>query len=156
MNKVKTLLITILIVFLGFLVIWLIFFTKFKTSSSTTSLPSPTQEPTSDISQKKVYLTVVFADGNEISYEEELNPGSSLSVFDLLKKGLDTNQVTYETKSYDFGIFVKSINGLESGAKQSWIYFVNGQGGQVAADQYKLKPGDIVQWKYITPIDNNQ
>jgi hypothetical protein len=156
MNKVKTLLITILIVFLGFMAIWFSFFARFKTSPSTTNTPSSGQESPTDVSQNKVYLTIDFANGNEISYKKDLNPESSLSVFDLLKAGLDTNQIPYETKSYDFGIFVKSINGLESGTDKSWIYFVNGQGGQVAADQYNLKPKDVVEWKYITPTVENQ
>ncbi|OGM09110.1 hypothetical protein A2Z67_05885 [Candidatus Woesebacteria bacterium RBG_13_36_22] len=151
MDKAKTLLITILIIFLGFVVIGLTFFAKFRPPPSTTITPSPSQESAADLSQNRVYLKVIFADGNEISYEKELNPEGSLSTFDLLKEALDNNQVPYETKSYDFGIFVKSINGFESGADKSWIYFVNGQGGQIAADQYKLKAKDVVEWKYITP-----
>ena len=156
MNKTNTLLITILIVFLGFVAIWFSFFAKLKTPPSTVSTPTPTQESTTNESQNKVYLTIDYGNGNEISYEKELNPSGSLNVFDLLKEGLDTNQVTYETKSYDFGIFVKSINGFESGADKSWIYFVNGQSGQVAADLYKLKPGDVVDWKYISPTVEGQ
>jgi hypothetical protein len=33
----------------------------------------------------------------------------------------------------------------------AWIYFVNDESGQIAADQYQLAPGDIVEWKYIKP-----
>ena len=33
----------------------------------------------------------------------------------------------------------------------AWIYFVNGQSGSVASDQYQLKEGDLVEWKYVVP-----
>ena len=33
---------------------------------------------------------------------------------------------------------------------QGWIYIVNGQMGDVAADKYILKEGDRIEWKLTT------
>ena len=66
----------------------------------------------------------------------------------------EEGQVQFDVTEYDFGIFVNSINDLESSNEKAWIYFVNGESAQVAADQYQLESGDIVEWKYITPSEN--
>jgi len=73
------------------------------------------------------------------------------TAFSVLKAYLDKNTISYTTKSYDFGIFVESINGKVSGSDMAWIYYVNGQSGSVAADKYLLKPTDKVEWKYEKP-----
>ena len=73
------------------------------------------------------------------------------TAFDALKNLAEKENISLETQQYDFGIFVKSIDGKESSAETAWIYFVNGESGTVAADLYKLKPGDVVEWKYIKP-----
>ena len=53
-----------------------------------------------------------------------------------------------ETKEYDFGTLVEGINDQKNSADSAWMYFVNGELGQVAADQNQLKPGDVVEWKW--------
>jgi len=59
------------------------------------------------------------------------------------------NALEIVTEEYDFGIFVESINGKPSSSEFAWIYFVNGESGQVAADKMQLSSGDLVEWKYI-------
>ena len=59
--------------------------------------------------------------------------------------------IPIETERYDFGVFVKSIEGRLSTAERAWIYFVNGESGQVGADQYQIYPGDVVTWRYVEP-----
>jgi len=73
------------------------------------------------------------------------------TAFSILKDYLDQKVIPYNTKAYDFGIFVENINGQVSGADMAWIYFVNGQSGSIAADKYVLKAGDKVEWKYVRP-----
>lgn len=76
---------------------------------------------------------------------------ASMSAFGLLRKTAEKENFKIETEQYDFGIFVKSIAGRESSAEKAWIYFVNGEAGNVAASEYKLNEGDVVEWKYIKP-----
>jgi len=109
-----------------------------------TASPSPTQE-----ASQNAELVITFDDGTTVSFTKEFT--NDETAFSILKEVTDAKSLTLETTQYDFGVFVKSINGEESSADKSWIYFVNGQSGQVAADQYKLKPGDKVEWKYVVP-----
>jgi hypothetical protein len=73
------------------------------------------------------------------------------TAFSVLKNYLDEKDILYTTKSYDFGMFVESINGKISGADMAWIYYVNGKSGNIASDKYMLKAGDKVEWKYEKP-----
>ncbi len=92
----------------------------------------------------RVELTVDFGDGKISTKSAEF--GEELSVYTLLTK---QDEFQLETKQYDFGVFVKSIDGYESTAFKAWVYFVNGKSGDIAADKYALKVGDKVEWKYL-------
>ncbi|MEA2412100.1 MAG: hypothetical protein QOC77_2661 [Thermoleophilaceae bacterium] len=48
------------------------------------------------------------------------------------------------------GGFVQSIDGLagDQSAEHDWFYYVNGSEASVGAADYKLHPGDVVQWDY--------
>jgi hypothetical protein len=48
------------------------------------------------------------------------------------------------------GGFVQSIDGLAGNqtAEHDWFYYVNGSEASVGAADYKLAPGDVVQWDY--------
>jgi hypothetical protein len=48
------------------------------------------------------------------------------------------------------GGFVQSIDGLAGNqvAEDDWFYYVNGSEASVGASDYKLSPGDVVQWDF--------
>jgi hypothetical protein len=48
------------------------------------------------------------------------------------------------------GGFVQSIDGLagDQAAERDWFYYVNGSEASVGAADYKLSPGDVVQWDF--------
>jgi hypothetical protein len=48
------------------------------------------------------------------------------------------------------GGFVQSIDGLAGNqtAERDWFYYVNGSEASVGGADYKLSPGDVVQWDY--------
>jgi len=81
-----------------------------------------------------------------VSYAENTTAFSILEDISL-NEGFE---FTYD--EYDFGNLVTSISGYENSDEMAWIYFVNGNAGDVAADQKLLEPGDSVEWKYIEPI----
>lgn len=99
--------------------------------------------------EARVNITINFG-SNEIK-TDELVADASDSAFSILKKFAEKENVELETTQYDFGVFVKKIGNYESTSKKSWIYYVNGESGQIAADQMKLKNGDKVEWKYEVP-----
>ena len=46
------------------------------------------------------------------------------------------------------GVMINSINGLKATDKEFWLYSVNGQSGEVAADKFSTKTGDEIKWEY--------
>lgn len=107
----------------------------------------PTATPVAQVSES-ASLVIDFGD-KRIEGSVELAEGEN--VFSLLQKVAGENDLEMETKQYDFGVFVQSIDGYESSADMAWIYYVNGESGSVAADQHELTNGDMVEWKYIEP-----
>ncbi len=63
-----------------------------------------------------------------------------------------TKGMPVRVRQYDFGVFVESVRDISVTGEKSWIYFVNGEGGKVAADKYTLHEGDIVEWRYTKPL----
>src|SRR3990172_2073895 len=52
------------------------------------------------------------------------------------------------TKQYDFGVYVDVIEGVKGEKGYYWIYYINGTPAMQAADQYKVQPNDVIEWKY--------
>lgn len=64
------------------------------------------------------------------------------NVLQLLQKD---HQV--EVSESEFGSFVLSINGMENSENAFWFYYVNDKMGDVAADKFKTKDSDKVEWR---------
>jgi hypothetical protein len=71
--------------------------------------------------------------------------------FSLLNEFARQKAIILKTKAYSFGTLVEAIGNRKNTKEKAWIYFVNNVSGNVAADKYLLKPGDLVEWKYIAP-----
>lgn len=99
--------------------------------------------------ESKVELIIDF--GNNEPKKFNLNITSTDTAFSVLKASAEKENIILQVKQYDFGVFVEKIGDFESSAKKSWIYYVNGESGQIAADQQKLKNGDKIEWKYEIP-----
>lgn len=106
--------------------------------------------PEEVIVESKATLSIDF--GEEIVKTFDLTLGLDDTAFSVLKKTCENENINLEIQQYDFGVFVKKIDDFESTVDKSWIYFVNGTSGNVAADQYILNPDDVIEWKYIQPI----
>lgn len=65
------------------------------------------------------------------------------TAYDLLKE-----RYKIEADQQSFGVMVKSINGLAATDKEFWLYSVNDQQPNVAADKYQTKTGDKIKWEY--------
>jgi len=73
------------------------------------------------------------------------------TAYSVIEKATKENKLAFQIQEYDFGKLVLAIDGYSNSSEAFWIYFVNGESGQVAADHYDLKPGDKVEWKYLAP-----
>lgn len=85
---------------------------------------------------------------NSVTY----NDIQAATPYDALVLIAKNNNLELQTKQYDFGIFVEGVGDQKMTKDKAWIYYVNGKSGEVASDTYVLKQGDIVEWKYTTPI----
>lgn len=92
----------------------------------------PTQTPvtpTQAISKQKKYTFTVETDG--------------VTAFDLLQSSTDV-----EYDQYDFGVFIKSIDGLAGNDEFFWAFLVNDEMAQEGADKIILNKGDVVTFEY--------
>ena len=96
-----------------------------------------------------VSLEIDFGDGKVATYSGL--PATGETAYEILSEVAKKEGMTIDAKQYDFGIFIQGIGGKENTNDKSWIYFVNGEAGNVAADQRILEAGDRVEWKYIKP-----
>lgn len=99
---------------------------------------------------KTVSLMLDYGDGTVKTFTDiQLKENETL--FDVTKKIVEANIIAFD---YDppgqYGIFVKAIGGLNGGTDgKYWTYWVGNKMGEVAADQYKLKAGDVAEWKFV-------
>lgn len=152
MKNIKKFIVILSLLFVGFIASW---FYLFRIIQPPLELSSEDQEllvqnENAD-SEKTVNLFVDFGNGEVQTLEKTVNNEEKLTVFGILEKFAEEEGVELESQQYDFGVFVKSIAGYEGSAETAWIFFVNGESGQVSADQYELKNGDVVEWKYLEP-----
>ena len=92
-----------------------------------------------------IEMTVDFGDRQATASAELSDGATALSV---LEKMAGDEAWIVEKQVFSFGSLVVSIDGYENGPESSWLYFVNGEAGSVAADEMKLKPGDGLVWRY--------
>lgn len=112
---------------------------------------TPQTEITPEPGLQSAMLVIDYGDGKPQVFSMELSEDST--AFSLLQSITQTQNFPLVTEQYDFGVFVKSIDGRESSNEMAWIYFVNGKAGTIAADQMKVNPGDTVEWKFIKPSE---
>jgi hypothetical protein len=120
----------------------------FKPSSLTTETSvTPSEQK---LEEKEAVSVSVDFGGGEVS-QAKTSYINGQTAYGVLQTLVEQEGFSIETEQYDFGVFVKEMNGRASSGEKAWIYFVNGESGNVSADNYLLEPGDAVEWKYIEP-----
>jgi len=109
--------------------------------------PSVTKQAQTEVAIPRVTVSIF----NGVKPQTYLNIQAK-TAFEALTKIVNQEQLSLQTKQYDFGIFIEGVGGIENTKDKTWIYFVNGKSGEVASDKYDLKENDTVEWKYTTPI----
>ncbi|MFZ1019449.1 MAG: DUF4430 domain-containing protein [Minisyncoccia bacterium] len=96
-------------------------------------------------SQAKNSNPIGLASG--VSFQDNI-PGS-ISVYDFMNTLRAQGKINFTAQNYiGMGEFIDSINGIKNNQNQSWIYYVNNIEAQVGVSNYKIKPGDILSFKY--------
>jgi hypothetical protein len=145
MNKPKTYLLTILAVFVVFILAWFSFFRNINKNDNS-STPKQSQ---SILKGKGVEVTIDFGAGRVMTFPVKYSDGDS--AYSVVERATKDNKLAFQIQEYDFGKLVLAIDGYSNSSEAAWIYFVNGESGQVAADHHDIKQGDVVEWKYLAP-----
>lgn len=96
---------------------------------------------------REVTLVINDGEGNPETFTAEFK--EKMTAFDLLKSKTETSNMVLKFKSYDMGVFVEAIGNKENGQDgKYWLYYVNGEMPQVAADKRELSPGDKVEFNF--------
>lgn len=135
-----------LLLILPVILLIIVGFVAYKKTGGTTQ-PSPISSSTQVTD--KITITIDFGIGGQVKQTYQFEQG--ITAFSTLERLTKEKELKLETKKYDFGVYVQSINSLKSGGDLAWIYFVNGKSADKAADLYMLSSGDLVEWKYIKP-----
>lgn len=93
-------------------------------------------------------VKLVLDFGEEKVSTHSVNLDDSATVFEILSQICQENNLNLVSEDSDFGVFVSQIGEKTNTKDLFWLFFVNGKMGQVAADKFKLKEGDLVEWKY--------
>jgi hypothetical protein len=104
------------------------------------------KKPLEPRSLGQVELVFDFGEGELSTYSASLDHQST--VFEVLNRVAEVNGLSLVKEDSDFGVFVKEIAGRANTKDSFWLYYVNGQMAEVAADKYELREGDLVEWKY--------
>lgn len=82
-------------------------------------------------------------DKGDLESIELVATSDNTNAFDLLKT---SHEVVFD--QYDFGVFIKSIDGLEGNNEYYWAFYVNGVYGKTAIDKTILNSGDKLELIY--------
>lgn len=117
------------------------------------SLPESRLPQNSEESVKnEVSFSIFFEEGNSRVFDSiPLDNGAS--VFDVLRKISEENNMPLEYKDYgeSMGVMIQSIDGLENNfekEKKYWQYWVNEEYSKEGASSYILENNDSVEWRY--------
>ena len=95
---------------------------------------------------KPITLLINTGEGDSRKYEIDKN---QTTAFDALKEICEKNNIGISGSQYEAGVFIKSISGKENGQDNKyWIFYVNGEMSQSAADKKMVNAGDIVEFKF--------
>ena len=95
----------------------------------------------------RVDLIIDDGDGDPLTFNSKFKEG--MTAFSLLKEKTEELGCSFETKTYDIGIFIESIASKKNGDNgKYWLYYVNGEMPQVSSDKKELKAGDGVEFRF--------
>jgi hypothetical protein len=101
---------------------------------------------------KTVSVMLDYGDGT-IKTWDDVDISKSANLFEVLKTlsaGSDGFALDAKPPG-EYGVMIDRIgdkkNGDEGG--KYWLFYVNGKMGEKSSDNTELKPGDVVEWKFV-------
>lgn len=138
------------IIFLGVILFTILagcvfFFQKTSVNQPDNDLGNISSDFTSTVTPKEIEVSVNIDFGNDRKVTGKVK---AQNVYEALIKITSENNLVLDIKKYQFGVMVNKIGDKENKGNTGWTYLVNGKPGQMAADQYKVMSGDIIEWLY--------
>ncbi|MEK7185548.1 MAG: DUF4430 domain-containing protein [Patescibacteria group bacterium] len=94
----------------------------------------------------KSQIPVTFLVG-DASHQISVPVGSS--VYDAMNNVASTTSFRFVAKHFSgLGYFIEQINGVKNVNGAFWTLYINGIYSTVGASEYRLKDGDLVEWKF--------
>ncbi|MDD5627255.1 MAG: DUF4430 domain-containing protein [Patescibacteria group bacterium] len=101
----------------------------------------------SDISKKEATISINFGNDQVKNFTLEFLPEET--VYNLLEKLANQNEINLETKQYDLGTLIEAIDGIKNGQDNKyWLYYVNGQMAPVGVTEQKVSPDDKIEFRF--------
>ena len=115
---------------------------------------SPLSSPAAT-AEKAVSVMIDYGGGTLTTFTD-IQFGDGETLFELLAKKLSAESITFEYRDYkELGKLITRIGDKENGdGKQYWQYWVNNRHAEVGADAYALRPGDVIEWKFLKSQGN--
>lgn len=98
--------------------------------------------------QENFTLQVNLGDGKIEKYEIEENQKLK-TVWDLMQN-IRSQDLNFKSKSFQgLGQMITEINDMPNGQEgKYWFFYINNQKSPVGVSSYRLKAGDVVEWKF--------
>ncbi len=142
MNFKNNIFIIIGIVIIIIIVGSLIFFNNYKQPVAIKEAEILNQEI-----KKEVFLKINYGEKEPQIINADFYEG--MTAYDLLKVKSEELGINLKTKNYDIGVMIESIGDKKNGQNgKYWLYYVNKEMPQIAADKKELKEGDQVEFKF--------
>ena len=123
----------------------LIFLCFFVFLTTTIFLKYKTEKIIAPASVNKNTETVTILAGETMT---QLLVAPNTFFYNALVQAKNQEQILFDGKNYPgLGFFVTNIGTLHSGNRKNLLYYINGKKATVGVSSYKLKDGDIIDWK---------
>jgi len=134
-----------------FIIIALVFFAVGFFLGQSYQWPNLTPEAAKQplVQEQKITYSLQFSDSDRIEFHD-IQLLENQTVLEILRKLAAENSLVLEVKNFEgIGSMITKIGDKANGQENKyWQYFINGAYAQIGADQYKLKDGDAVEWKF--------
>src|SRR3989338_2648228 len=111
---------------------------------------SPEISQNVSLQNEKVSVMFDYGNGKINVYTGNIEKENE-TLFELTKDIAEKNKLALEYKEFSgLGVLIEKIGTEKNGTDQKyWQYWANNEYAQVGADMYKVKSGDIIEWKFV-------
>ncbi|MCD7723544.1 MAG: DUF4430 domain-containing protein [Clostridiales bacterium] len=130
--------------------------TAVKTTAGTSASEQESFDVTISISCKNALQYISTLPGNGYFLEKTTcTVKNGTTVFELLSEVCKSNSISL---TYQNVYYIQGIGGLyekDCTSSSGWMYRVNGENPRIAAYNYTLSEGDVVEWYYVTSASDS-